>query len=654
MAETSPSRRSSTPSSLIPQKRPLGPSDDDPPHAPAVSSPLNPDFAAARARKAAPPAREQREKKESLKKREAKGAVADNSTSARSGTPTDTQAHNNSSGSGGGGAGGGGGGGGRSASSKTKKGAEKFANPQALQRYTIPLPKRHDCEPSNPPVLVPSMTRAGRQFYESQEHVYNRKGFRYTHCIADPEFRFSNYHRQTETAPFEARFDYEDSSSHIRFDKPARSVSTEKGFRMARANVCIREGRWYWECKVLSGVKDPANPGPADSDTGGHVRMGISRREAPLETPVGFDAYSYGMRDLAGQKVHRSRPQDFFPKDESVCQGDVVGFEVRLPSLTLHKKVVDGMYNKAVDVGDELDSTGGDTPNIIRDRLPIRYKSQLYFEQFEYTAVKEVEELTHPPATAAIAATGAGSQAPGPNHPAVALRTLPFSMIKVYKNGKEMGVLYENLLAFLPLASKPAPSSGMVGAREGLDDGMLGYFPSLSVFQGGAAEANFGPNFWFPPAELSLSKTAGQRMIAASTSIGDDEDVDMIGANETNGTTAITANGTAAGSADSKRLRPLSERYDEQIAEDILYDIIDEVDLWMTEGGNLNTGTQINGGRGLLKSGVDTEAMVIDGIAAEDVGAESVGQNGVQQGTVPMAMAVDGNGELNEIVQDEE
>lgn len=59
--------RASTP--VIPSKRPI---EDD--HAPNVPSPLNPDVAS-RPRPARAPAREQREKKDSLKKRESTGAV---------------------------------------------------------------------------------------------------------------------------------------------------------------------------------------------------------------------------------------------------------------------------------------------------------------------------------------------------------------------------------------------------------------------------------------------------------------------------------------------------------------------------------------------------------------------------------------------------
>lgn len=67
MAEAPSPSGDSTPGVTLPQKRAL---EDD--HAPAVSSPLNPE-AKPRPAKPPPPQREQREKKESLKKREASG-----------------------------------------------------------------------------------------------------------------------------------------------------------------------------------------------------------------------------------------------------------------------------------------------------------------------------------------------------------------------------------------------------------------------------------------------------------------------------------------------------------------------------------------------------------------------------------------------------
>ena len=289
-------------------------------------------------------------------------------------------------------------------------------------------------------------------------------------------------------------------------------------------------------------------------DAGGHVRLGFSRREASLDTPVGFDAYSYGLRDVSGQKVHMSRPKDFMPAGEQICEGDVIGLEIKLPSLELHRKVVEGSYNKAVDVSDDVEPHGVEAPDIIRDRLPIRYKAHLYFEQFEYQSIKELEELMNPSPVAASTSSSI-NDAPHPNHAIVALRTLPFSYVKVYKNGRYVGTPFTNLLAFLPPASKPLHQAG---AREGLDDGMLGYFPSVSVFRGGAAEVNFGPNFWLPPAELQ-----GRNRLAESTESNMSETVKV-------DTRHISLS----------KLRPLVERYNEQIAEDVLYDIIDEVDLW--------------------------------------------------------------------------
>ena len=137
MADASPiNRRSATPSA-IPQKRPLGLEDEQ--HAPAVSSPLNPDFAASRARRPAAP-REQREKKESLKKREAKGVDG-----LRSGTP-DSQGHGR----------------------KTKKAAES-SGALSPMRYSIAAPKPADFDPPQAPILIPAVTKAGRQFYKSSE-----------------------------------------------------------------------------------------------------------------------------------------------------------------------------------------------------------------------------------------------------------------------------------------------------------------------------------------------------------------------------------------------------------------------------------------------------------------------------------------------------
>lgn len=135
MSDSSPLTPSSTPT--VPQKRPFG-LEDEQQHVPAVSSPLNPDFANARTRKQPP--REQREKKESLRKREAKGVEG-----TRHETPD--------------------------APSQGKKAKKNTPAAVILSpiRYKLAPPKPTDFDPPRAPVLTPTYTRAQRQFYETSE-----------------------------------------------------------------------------------------------------------------------------------------------------------------------------------------------------------------------------------------------------------------------------------------------------------------------------------------------------------------------------------------------------------------------------------------------------------------------------------------------------
>ncbi|KAF8252901.1 hypothetical protein K440DRAFT_270318 [Wilcoxina mikolae CBS 423.85] len=317
----------------------------------------------------------------------------------------------------------------------------------------------------------------------------NRRGFRYSPCEASHLLPALSY-RGTEYEPFTARINFEDMNPQVHVNKEGTGITTAKGWRMARANVGVREGDWYFECKILNGIQEEDTPS-------GHVRIGWARREAPLDAPVGFDAYSYGLRDQSFNKLHMSRPKEFIP-DTSFVTGDVIGLHISLPPLSVQREIS----------GDPTVKSG----DIIRDRLPIRFKNQLWFEHFEYQPTKEYEDLMNPATV---------------SKPQNAPKTLPGSEIRVYRNGEYVGTPFEDLYAFLPPASKPLP---IVGGRE-LDDGALGYYPAVSVFKGGAVEVNFGPDWLAPPKDLP------------------------------------------------DNVRAVCERYDEQIAEDVLYDMIDEVDL---------------------------------------------------------------------------
>ncbi|KAL7504788.1 hypothetical protein ACHAXN_004779 [Cyclotella atomus] len=125
-----------------------------------------------------------------------------------------------------------------------------------------------------------------------------------------------------------------------------------RGYRMSRASHGVGSGCYYYEAIVLgngSGIgqkrprdedssreKENVESREASSNDGGHVRLGWSTRLGDLQAPVGYDKYSYAVRDIMGSRVHNSRREDkwggvgFFP-------GDVIGF-----AICLNEKSIDG------------------------------------------------------------------------------------------------------------------------------------------------------------------------------------------------------------------------------------------------------------------------------------------------------------------------
>ncbi|ORY80007.1 hypothetical protein BCR37DRAFT_349319 [Protomyces lactucae-debilis] len=365
----------------------------------------------------------------------------------------------------------------------------------AAMRFRPPPYKPGDLTaPLRLPTRVPVEHAGDETFYAMGDLPFNKRGFRYTTCEAAPELPSVMY-RSLELPPHAARIDWSDMSQYVYLSHDALSATTDKGFRTARANVGVREGSWYWEIKVLCG----------NGDRGGHVRLGVARREATLDAPIGFDGYGYGLRDRGGEKMHLSRPRAFM--EESFGTGDVIGFHLQLPKVPT--------------------CAGGVAGLVSRERIPIRYRGQLYFEQLEYVGTREMEDRLNPATAAAAASTAKEATTkplPVPGTLQDPQATLKGSSIVVYRNGKRMGIAFKDLLNFLP------PFSQTRTALAAADDGTLGYYPAVSVFSGGAAQFNFGPDFTFPPTTV-------------------------------------------------KQCRPLSERYAEQIAEDIVWDLMDEVDF---------------------------------------------------------------------------
>lgn len=559
-------------------------------HTPSVPSPLNPSTRPSSKTPGPAPTpiqREQREKKESLKKRE----------SALNGSAN-------------------------SALGKRKANANHAV--PSPQRFNVPPPRAQDFESPKEDVMVShepyplEMPDGERQLYKPVDLAENKKGYRYSRAIADPLFPHKQYYRSTSPPPHYARFSFEDADKWMHFTTNALITTNEKGWRMVRSNVCAREGTLYYEIKIHRGVP-PEGPDPTAQGPQPHVRFGWARREAPLDAPVGFDGYSYGITDIRFETMHRSRPGKFFqpkkskskgakaaavapppitlsPEDQDVKEGDVIGMEIQLPSLNLHQKVVTGVYNPAVDAGDGFDEPahtidpGADTMDVIRDRIPVPYKGNSYFEVLDYVSSKPMEAYAdrttnlssllpnHISTSAGAANKDAIKTPPNPNHETPTLRTLPHSAMRVYKNGKLIGTAFENLLAFLPPASAPSKT---MGAREGFDDGLVGYFPAVSCFWGGIAEINFGDGaagFWAPPAHLVPTKHAPTTSPPEVQSTSEGPDVEMQDA-------GIDASGAKNGWNPGRLCRPMGERYPEQIAEDVVWDIVDEVDFFVQDGG---------------------------------------------------------------------
>ena len=421
------------------------------------------------------------------------------------------------------------------------------------------------------------------------------------------------YYRPSDARPYGARMSVEDCDKCFYFDDSLTVLTNEKGWRTGRGNVCAREGSFYYEVKIIRGVRPEGSPVPHDYNTAHgplpHIRVGWARREAPLDSPVGFDGYSYGLTDIRLDPMHKSRaskylddgseraqsklkskskpsknkkdPNAGFNADDHAREGDIIGLEIQLPSIALHRKIVEGNYNPAVDTDSGLNQPTVVTTannqldpedlaqNIVRDRFPVPYKTNMYFETYDYRPSKAME---------AYGDRGPHSrETPSTNHADPTVRCLPHSHIKVYKNGRMIGTAFRNLMAFLPPASAPNPAEK--NARPGFDDGMVGYFPAISAFAGGVAQVNFGPDFWCPPQELVSSKKNG--------------DATEVKIEEPAQTTNLAGLGTydqdqamrEAMNPPRSRLRGINVRYDEQIAEDILSDIMDEVDFYMQDGG---------------------------------------------------------------------
>ncbi|XP_059665331.1 protein TRAUCO [Cornus florida] len=95
------------------------------------------------------------------------------------------------------------------------------------------------------------------------------------------------------------------------------SAGSTKGYRMVRATRGVVEGAWYFEIRVVKLGET------------GHTRLGWSNEKGDLQAPVGYDANSFGYRDIDGSKIHKALREKY--GEEGYVEGDVIGFYINLP-----------------------------------------------------------------------------------------------------------------------------------------------------------------------------------------------------------------------------------------------------------------------------------------------------------------------------------
>lgn len=173
--------------------------------------------------------------------------------------------------------------------------------------YRGPLPRDDDPEDVAPlPLLhvAPNAIASSSRLYQPTNTPLDRNSWRYTFAGPCTSHLPTSVYRSIPSQPDCIRWDWSDRSAFTKLSREADLVASEKGWRSIRSNVPVREGSWYVEMHVLppnDGEDGQQHASASSGKDGPHVRLGWARREAPLNAPVGFDGYSYALRDTTGQ-----------------------------------------------------------------------------------------------------------------------------------------------------------------------------------------------------------------------------------------------------------------------------------------------------------------------------------------------------------------
>lgn len=414
----------------------------------------------------------------------------------------------------------------------------------------------------------------GEVKFEKPEDVpLNRRNFVYRPCGANPLFKELGYSCSEYPFPRPGMnlMDRSDGISLRKSNNDFISVTDSMGWRTARSDVCIKEGLTYWEVEVIQGGTPPGFD-TTDSfqrrkDTvneTAHVRLGISKREASLESPVGFDSYGYSIRDTSLESIHEGKVSQLL-KPHSLKAGDRLGFLLKLPSCQTQveqakeytRRRLDALLQSVNNSYQELEQPKKrskttnknfqiallqdiDHTNVIRDHIAIRYKNQLFFEATDYVKTTKPEYYS------------------SDKRERQDYYHLEDSFLVVYLNGEPLGEAFKDLKPFLPPFSElqynekfyfgywkngvddplhHTKRTGILLRNKYVNNNKLGYYPTISCFNGGTA-----------------------RII---TTKEDCKYYDQL----------------------NQPAKLLEELFEEQVAEDVVWDIIDEVEEELAERG---------------------------------------------------------------------
>ncbi|EDO17637.1 hypothetical protein Kpol_1004p9 [Vanderwaltozyma polyspora DSM 70294] len=455
------------------------------------------------------------------------------------------------------------------------------------------------------------------RFLKPEDIPLNKRNFIYRPCSANPLFTELGY--ACTEYPFDHpgmnMMDRSDGISLIEGSNNIICVKDSLGWRTSRCDVCIKEGSCYWEVEVMKGglpsIDDDSNMTLQRKkelfNTTPHLRIGISRREATLESPVGFDSYGYSIRDISLESIHDGKISQVLSSTESLKKGDRMGFLLTLPSFEEQVKQAKEYTQRRIDAlishsNDKKsnDINGGnsneestyykkktkfvpshndfikellediDFNNVIRDKIPIRYKNQLFFESTDYIKTTKPEYYTLD------------------KREREDYYTLKGSSLGVYLNGKYLGDAFKDIKPFLPPFSElqynekfyfgywkngeiiednekdynentssntnnsnnrnninndngnnnintNTQKKGLILRNKYVNNNQLGYYPTISCFNGGTAKIITEKDECKYFDEISKAKQ-------------------------------------------NESIKSLNSLYMEQIAEDIVWDIIDEIE----------------------------------------------------------------------------